>query len=131
MDININKPPNKNESGVLAALWRKILIENNFMPALGMLVSRYLKDQEAKEGRVKNLRKKNRSTVVNNIAATEMTFKTFLDLIFNLLKVKRCDISIKLTYHNGNTSTHSVSVDSVSSDEQVDDAELSEEGEKL
>lgn len=110
-DINFNKPPNKNESGVLAYLWRKILLENNLMPSLGMLISRYIKEQDITAGRVSNLKKKNKTTLVNNIGAQEMTFKTFLDLIFNFLKVRRLDISIKLTYHNDKTSEHSVSID--------------------
>lgn len=109
-DYKLDKPVSSNESGVLAKLWRKILKENNFMPALDLLVKRYLDTNDILKGRNKNHKNKTRSTIIANIAATEMTFKTFLDLVFNLLRAKRLDISIKVTMQSGKTSTHSISL---------------------
>ena len=111
MDIKIDKPPNKNEGGVLALLWRKILLENNFMPAMGMLINRYLRSYDTTDGRVSNMKKKNRSTLITNITARDMSFKVFLDLVFNFLKAKRLDITIKITHNSGKSSVHSVTVE--------------------
>lgn len=109
-DIKFNNPISKNESGVLSALWRNVLKENGFMPALDLLVQRYIdRGNRAKEN--KNIKLKNKSTLINNITSSEMTFKTFLDLLFNFLCVKKISISIKLTYHNGNESVHTIHVD--------------------
>lgn len=122
MSININKPPNKNESGVLTVLWRKILVENNLMPAMGLFVDRYLKKYDSTGSRVSNAKKKNRSTLITNISAPEMSFKCFIDLLFNFLRCKRLDISIKITHENGKTSIHSVSVDSSINEAKGDDS---------
>ena len=99
------------ESGVLAKIWRKILIERRITPSLGLLIDRYLQDQHLNEDNLaKNVKKKNRSTLINNITAKEMTIKTFLDLLRNLLKVKRLVIHIEITTAGGETSVHSLSV---------------------
>lgn len=106
----LSEPTSKTESGVLAKLWRSILRENGYAPALGPLVERYLTSQEEMTKRIPSLKKKNKSTLVSNITSTEMTIKTFLDLVFNLLRVRKLDISVKLTFHNGKETVHSVSV---------------------
>lgn len=99
------------ESGVLAKIWRKILIERRITPSLGLLIDRYLQDQHLNEDNLaKNVKKKNRSTLISNITAKEMTIKTFLDLLRNLLKVKRLVIHIEITTAGGETSVHSLSV---------------------
>lgn len=113
MDYKLDKPVSNNESGVLAKLWRKIITENNYLPALDLLVRRYMEENDIAAGRIKNVKRKTKTTVVSNITATEMTFKTFLDLVFNLLKAKRLDISIKVTLHSGKESIHSISIQNV------------------
>lgn len=124
-DYKLDKPVSKNESGILAKLWRKILIDNNFLPALDLLVKRYIERNDILAGRVTNFKKKNKSTITTNITAPEMTFKTFLDLVFNLLRAKRLDISIKVTFHSGKETVHSVSI----TNDEVD-KELKEKGEE-
>lgn len=99
------------ESGVLACLWRKILTERKIIPSLGLLIDRYLQDQQLnEENSSNNIKKKNRSTLISNITAKEMTIKTFLDLIINLIKVKKLVIHIEITTIGGETSVHSLSV---------------------
>lgn len=99
------------ESGVLAKLWRKLLIERGITPSLGLLIDRYLQDQHLNEENLaQNVKKKNRSTLISNITAKEMTIKTFLDLLRNLIKVKRLVIHIEITTAGGETSVHSLAV---------------------
>ena len=131
-DFDLSKPPNKNEPGVLAKLWRKIITENHFTSALGMLLVRYLKEQSDAMLKYPNIKRKNRATVITNVTATEMSIKTFFDLVFKFLKVKKLTITVKLTYHNGDESTHRVDVDgrNFQYDLDTDDTENIEEGVK-
>lgn len=110
MDAKFDKPVSSNEPGVLARLWRKIITENNLTHNLNMLINRYLENSSINQ-RVKNLKRKNRSTLIDNITASEMSIKTFLYLIFRLLRAKKLDISIKVTFPNGRESIHGISID--------------------
>ena len=121
MSIDFDKldPPAKTSSGVLSLLWRKICLEHK--DYLDVLVDRYVVDNDIAAGRVKNIKRKTKSTIISNVTATEMTFKTFIDLVFNFLKCKKLTISIKLTYQSGRESLHSIVVDGVNI-EKVNDA---------
>lgn len=109
-DSLLKKPVAKNEAGVLAGLWRNILKENHFIPAIDVLVNRYVNKQNRDSDKLGSVRLKAKSTLLSNISSSEMTFKTFLDLIFNFLGVKKIHISIKLTFSNGEESIHSIGV---------------------
>ncbi len=113
-EIKITQPISKKETGVLAGLWRNILRDNNYLPALDYLVNRYVARTDKMEGRVLNMKRKTKSSIIKNITDPEMSFKTFIDLLFNFLSVKRIDISIKLTFPNGNETLHNIAVDNSS-----------------
>ena len=66
MDTKFDKSVSNNESGVLAKLWRKIISENNLLPQIGMLINKYLDEDETNQ-RVQAYKKKNRSTLTENI----------------------------------------------------------------
>ena len=121
MSIDFDKldPPAKTPSGVLSLLWRKICIEHK--DYLDVLVDRYVVDNDIAAGRVKNIKRKTKSTIISNVTATEMTFKTFIDLVFSFIKCKKLTISIKLTYQSGRESLHSIVVDGTNI-EKVNDA---------
>lgn len=108
-DINFNKPISKNESGVLAALWRNIIKANNLTHALDYLVLKYVSRSGTESG--DNVRLKNKSTLLSNITAPEMSIKVFFDLLFNYLCVKKVSFTVKLTFVNGDESVHTVNVD--------------------
>lgn len=120
-DFKFDKPIDNNESGILAKFWRKIVLENNYEPSLGLLVKRYIDTNDFLAGRIENHRKKTKSTIMSNICASGMTFKTFLDLVFNLLRAKKLDISIKLTMASGRESIHSLSITNDQVSKSVDD----------
>lgn len=132
-DFKFDKPIDNNESGILARFWRKIVLENNYEPSLGLLVKRYIDTNDFLAGRIENHRKKTKSTIMSNICASGMTFKTFLDLVFNLLRAKKLDISIKLTTHSGRESIHSISITndqiakSLDEDKEIDEAKVVKE----
>lgn len=111
-DFDLDKPCSNNEAGVLAALWRKVLndLGINHLARLSVFIDKYLQKTDPLNGEVANLRRKNKSTVNKNIVATEMTFKTFMDLMLNLLNVVKIDISVKIYFPNGEHSVHTITV---------------------
>lgn len=109
-DIKFNKPISKNESGVLAALWRNIIKTNNLTHALDYLVLKYV-SRSANKSSGENIRLKNKSTLLANITSPEMSIKVFFDLLFNYLCVKKVSFTVKLTFVNGDESVHTVNVD--------------------
>lgn len=130
-DLKFDKQISNNESGVLAKLWRKILIENNLENALPLLINMYIKNNDETDGRSLTVKKKNKSTLTSNITATDMTFKTFLDLVFRLLKVTKIDISVKLTFSNGRETTHSVSAIPANNQQLDKETDLGEEHDNI
>lgn len=112
MEIDFDKldPPAKTESGVLAVLFRKIWRENRFRDYFDILLNRYIEENDISAGRSKNVKRKTKSTIVSNLTATEMTFKTFIDLLFNFIKIKKLTITVKLTFQSGSETLHTVVV---------------------
>lgn len=108
--FNENVP--KTEGGVLTKLWRSILRENNLLPKLDLLVSRYVRKTDQMSDRVQAVKRKHKFTLIKNITDDEITFKTFLDLLFNFLEVIQVDITISLKFANGEKSVHNILVDS-------------------
>jgi hypothetical protein len=116
-DIN-----NRTEGSVLATLWRNVLKETNMLPALDYFVDRYVNNTKGMESRVKAVKRKTKSTMMKNVTTNDMTWKTFLDLMFNFLKVKKITITIKLTHANGDDTIHSVVVNNAG-DQNAKDSE--------
>lgn len=115
--IKFNTPISQNESGVLAQIWRKILLENNYDKALDVLVQRYVDRADRAKEKDATLKMKNKSTLITNITAPEMTFKTFLDLLFNLLTVRSVTMTVKLTFHNGSERLTTIRIEPTVADD--------------
>lgn len=129
MDTKFDKPVSSNEPGVLAMLWRKIITENNLTHSLNILINKYLESNTINQ-RVKNLKRKNRSTLIDNITASEMSIKTFLYLIFRVLRAKKLEISIKITFSNDRETIHGVTIDgSYYNDNEESNTDVIEESE--
>ena len=122
-DVKITQPIATKESGILAGLWRNILRDNNYIPALDYLVTKYVAKTDKMNGRVQNIKRKTKSSIIKNITDSEMSIKTFIDLLFNFLNVKKIDISIKLTFPNGNETIHSIAVDNSIGDSNTSEIE--------
>ena len=111
MDKFFTKPISNSEAGVLAKLWRKIIIENNMKQKLMSRINDYL-NKSPINSRVKVVKKKNRSTIMENAFDGKMTMKVFLYLVFNILRAKSVDITIKVNMPDGKCSLHNITVDS-------------------
>lgn len=125
-DIKLDtKPVNKDHTGVLASLWRKVILENKLSTYLGIMVNNYLSKSKALDSKSDAIKRKNKTTLVENITASKMTFKTFVDLLFNVVGCIKLDISIKVYFKGGKTSVHTVTLTHV---ENTDDEEAEDEG---
>ena len=94
------------EGGVLAKLWKKIVKDDGHTNGIEYLTNKYLERANEIVNRVQNMKKKTKSSLVKYITADDMTWKTFLDLLFNLLRVVKVEIIVKITYADGSTTFH-------------------------
>jgi len=97
------------EGGVLAALFRKVMIENNLTKAKDYLIQRYV-DKTKSGSSSKNIERKTKSSLIKYITAEDMSWKTFLSLMFDFIGAVKLDITVKVTFPNGNSSVHTTTV---------------------
>jgi len=90
-----------NEGGLIAALWRNILKDLNYTNKLPWLIEQYIRNTKP-EGR------KTKASITKNAHSGDMTFKTFMLLLFNVLSVKKITFSVKLTFDNGDETVHGI-----------------------
>ena len=128
-DIDISKKPvATNESGALAKLWRLVLVENNLVPQLTYLINKYVsKTKYLETNGLKAQKLKTKSTITADVTSRTMTMKTFLYLLFNFLNAKEVEISVKVTFPSGVTSTHRLPIKSNQA-EDIDLEEVTESG---
>ena len=87
-----SKDTDNTTNGVLAKLWKKIVLENNLQDKLIYFIGKY--------DRRTDLSKKKTKGVVIKHALTDkaMTWKTFLFLLFEVLRVKKIKLTIELDW---------------------------------
>jgi len=101
------KKTNNSPQGTLANLWRKILRDRELDKAINYLVTRYV---DKNSGSSERLKKKTRAAITADITAPDLSWKKFTNLVFNYLGCVRMDISVKLTFANGESSVHTVGI---------------------
>lgn len=105
-EVKFTKETAQTESGILAKLWRNILRETGILPGITFFINQYLERNKTTSATIK---KKNRSTLITDITATQMSWKTFTNLLFSLLNVKKIEFIVKITWPTRETA-HSVTV---------------------
>jgi len=73
------------ENGVLARLWRNMLLNNNLLTALGWMISNYSKKGD-----------KPTTTVLSLATAGELTWEAFTFLVLEILKPKEAQFGLKV-----------------------------------
>lgn len=106
IEVDFSKKTSTTETGILAKLWRKILVESRIMAGITFFVNRYLAKTKTDSNMLK---KKNRSTLLTDISATEMSWKSFVDLLYNFLEVKEVEFIVKIQWDSRET-IHSIKV---------------------
>lgn len=99
-DLSSDKVTGNNEGAILAKLWLLVLEETNLKNAVIPLINRYVN----KSNSMKSVKRKTKSSLIKNIHSKDMTWKIFLDLMFNFINVKRIDFHMRITHANGDTS---------------------------
>lgn len=79
------------ENGVLARLWRNMLLNNNLITALGWLVANYVKNG-----------KKPTTTIMNLATGGELTWEAFNFLILDILKPTSSELILKVKIETEN-----------------------------
>lgn len=96
------KPVHKTEQGVLTSLFRTSMTETGLINSLDYHVKAY-----------KNAGgKKNTSTIVKDMVEGEMTWKSFMFMYFQVLKVEELTFTLEMKQRTGITSTHVIDISS-------------------
>ena len=90
------KPVSSAEDGILTSIYRKIIIDTGTINSLGFFITRYIKNKGSK----------NKATVTKITLDGEMTWKSFVFLIFEIHRVKKMKIKITLTPDVGVETEH-------------------------
>jgi len=113
-------------NGVLAKLWREIITQTGLSNNLGYLITRYVERFSPSDSAT--MKKKTRAAIEADITATELTWKKFLTLIFDVLQATKLELSIKIYFPNGQSTTHTIGVRSI--DNKMDKKSKDNEGEE-
>jgi len=88
------------EDGILADLFRKVIIDLGYVNNMKSLITAY----KRRGGR------KSSATVTRLVFDGELTWKSFVFLLFHIIHVKKAVITIKLEHESGIVSEHSTEV---------------------
>lgn len=119
-ELKLDNNVANNEGGILSRLWRNVLLDNNLTSSIPFLITRYVSKTMKMD--VKNAKRKTKSSLLDNINAQEMTWKTFTNLIFNFINVRKMDITIKLTLSTGDETFHNVTINNTNNGKKEEDA---------
>ena len=103
LDIKKMEEPATTEGGILTRFFRKIIAETGLINNLSLLINMYEKNRSIKK-------KKSKTTIIKTILDPEMTWKSFIFLIFNILQARKMKITVEIELPNKKTTTHSLIV---------------------
>lgn len=90
-----------NEDGILADLFRKVIVDLGYVNNMKSLITAY----KRRGGR------KSAATVTRLVFDGDLTWKSFIFLLFHIIHVKKAIITIKLEHESGLVSEHSTEVE--------------------
>ncbi len=114
--VSVKQKLDSSEGSILTALWRSFLHETKLSKDLLRYVNAYdtettrLKDGKHLPGDVQRM---TRAAMISNITAPSMTIKTFISLMFKLVKAKRIKFTVEITLDSKpeeTTTVHTVGV---------------------
>jgi len=112
-----NKNTNNTEGAILATLFKSVIMDLNYNNKKEWLISRYIN----RGNMLKVMKKKTASSLSKNIESDSITWKVFIDLLLNLLNVKKCVFKIELTHSNGVVTRNQVTVTNPNAEKEKDD----------
>jgi len=96
------KKPSNLEDGMLTKLFRKILFDTGIVNNIGTYINSY----------VRSGGKKSKSQINKIILDEGMSWKSFIFLIFDVLRITKLDIKIKLHHESGEVTEHTMEFES-------------------
>jgi len=96
-----------NEGGILAGLWDTIYKSTGAVNSVKYLTDEYTKRHYSNSLINNKPKTRARNTLLSNLNAPTMTWKVFMDLVFNFLNVRKITIVIKLTHNDMSETIHS------------------------
>lgn len=121
---NLSNPIlNNKDSALLSKLFRNIIKDRSMLFQMETKVDEYILNAHKDDIRVvKSLTK---TQINNKILDEEMTWKNFIDLIFNVLRFRKLRLVVELTDQKGNTTMHEiVSVKELNTVEKISDEKI-------
>jgi len=100
--FELSKESASNEHGMLARLWRKIIFENNLEKNLLYFIDRYSR-------RLDVSKKKSKGVVVKVALDKQISFKSFLFLLFEVLRIKKVRLCVELDWGK-RTTKHCINI---------------------
>jgi len=88
------------ENGILTKLFRMIIFDTGLINKIPYNINRY----------IRNGGKKNKATISRLILSGEMSWRSFIFLLFDILRVKKCTFKVTLEYDVGPSSEHEISI---------------------
>ena len=92
------KDINSTEDGLLSKLYRQIIFDTGKINTLKYDINKYIKNGGAKV----------KSSVLSSVIASEMTWKNFIFLLFEIHKFKKIKFTITITHDSGIETEHSL-----------------------
>lgn len=97
-------PPSSVPGGYMAKLFRSIIKENRYTPAtIQRLVRRYAEVGSVTKG---DTTRKSTNTI-SHMSNETMSFKIFVSLLQNVLRVKKLEVNMIVTFRDNSVSSHS------------------------
>ena len=124
MNLKNIKPANT-EHGVLTKLWLIVLRDKGYLNIMQQLITRYVNNTNLTS---KVTVKKTKASITADVTATEMTWKKLLNLLFNVLQIKKLVITIKMVGEDDTESYHSITVPNPNKKEDGDEQDTSKSG---
>ena len=94
-------PPAHTYGGLLTKAFREILFSRGKLSSLHTDITSYILRSRG-EGKVS-------SSIYKNVEGDEMTWKSFLWMLFNIQNIKKLELKIKITHSDDSTSEHELS----------------------
>lgn len=102
----LNDPVDNNKEGAaLSKLWRIIVSDLNLGKRMEFLISNYI--QNSKNSAIKH---KTKSSMRKNITDDNITWKTFLDILFNVVDIEFMTVTVTLHHKGKSKSIHTIDI---------------------
>jgi len=94
--------------GVLAKLWRTIVIDTGNLRNLSARINNYRSQRVGQLVNSKTIENRTDSQLRSEVNKVELTWNSFIFLVFKILNARRITITISITHANGNVSNTSI-----------------------